>query len=1027
MNNQNLIRILEKDKNQIGDLFGRLMADLFIALGYEQPRINIHKSGRELDLFADHRLETRRAIGECKATKDAIGGSDLNKFVGVLDAEADEKHPLTGYFISLGGFTESAIEQEKHRSRTRVITLTGAEVVDELVKGRILISKERATELSGRCCTSLEDCILDPSTELLAHKRGWIWVIYYMIGHERTHFTLIHSDGTPLARAIADEVINSDRECGGVLTALTCLNPLPKNNIGEEQYLRDAIASYRQYLSNECGDIQLDGLPADSDVGSRRLKLENLFVPMHLDVKIMAGGEWRKIESQTVGTVLTDHPRLALLASPGGGKSTLLKRLAVAYADPVRRETVSDNLPAQNWLPLFFRCRELRGLARGSFADLLETLSQREPVRQYAAIFREYVDRELLAGRVLLLVDGLDEISEPGDRAAFVCTIRTALQAYPGIATVITSREAGFRHVASHLAPVCTHATVSTFDNDDIRRLSVAWHKEVVGDTEKVRTDAEQLAQTIVQNDRIKRLAVNPLLLTTLLLVKRWVGSLPTRRAVLYGKAVEVLLMTWNTEGHEPIPEEEALPQLCYVASAMMLSKVERISRKRLAVLIQESREYLPTELGYVKGTVDEFIHRIEDRSSLLMMTGHDVEDGQLVEFFEYRHLTFQEFLAARAMVDGWHPGRREQDTLASVLAPHFEDEKWREVIPLAAVLGGKATEALIQRLTVCVSIRENSINHIDIDNDIDVPLLTNETSFIALGNCLADEVAVRPETIRAAVHELVRLGTWLHGQTFSTMLCRGRYGAELQEAAEKAFMSATVDIANPADALIVNLLSKTYVGFEIEKIYTEVMRFNYMLQSQELLSRCEGALGMGSMYANVMDKKVLNDKTVINAVAEVLKLITPLLFVDSLQAQASAAYALSQLTHSSLVPFQEDDLFDRLLILWRKSSNDIIQGLAARALVSQPINPRIQYSFRVSLLPEEIEFLFKSYDELKGRFDKPAALVVGWYLNALSDIELKKRAHVLLNSGALMSDKSISTLKMLLIQLGEKSEIDHE
>src|SRR5258707_2126734 len=35
-----------------------------------------------------------------------------------------------------------------------------------------------------------------------------------------------------------------------------------------------------------------------------------------------------------------------------------------------------------------------------------------------------------------------------------------------------------------------------------------------------------------------------------------------------------------------------------------------------------------PTELGYVKGTVDQFIHRIEDRSSLLMMTGLDVEDG---------------------------------------------------------------------------------------------------------------------------------------------------------------------------------------------------------------------------------------------------------------------------------------------------------------------------------------------------------------------------------------------------------------
>ena len=97
------------------------MADLFVALGYEQPRLNIHKSGRELDLDADHRLESRRAIAECKATADPIGGDDLNKFVGALDAEKTDKRPVTGYFISLAGFKETAIEQEKDRRRTKLV------------------------------------------------------------------------------------------------------------------------------------------------------------------------------------------------------------------------------------------------------------------------------------------------------------------------------------------------------------------------------------------------------------------------------------------------------------------------------------------------------------------------------------------------------------------------------------------------------------------------------------------------------------------------------------------------------------------------------------------------------------------------------------------------------------------------------------------------------------------------------------------------------------------------------------------
>ena len=117
--------IAEINKKPVRNLedFGRLMADLFVALGYEQPRLNVHKSGRELDLSADHRLEPRRAIAECKATAEPIGGDNLNKFVGVLNAERQDKRPVTGYFISLAGFRETAIEQEKNRRAGDLVIL----------------------------------------------------------------------------------------------------------------------------------------------------------------------------------------------------------------------------------------------------------------------------------------------------------------------------------------------------------------------------------------------------------------------------------------------------------------------------------------------------------------------------------------------------------------------------------------------------------------------------------------------------------------------------------------------------------------------------------------------------------------------------------------------------------------------------------------------------------------------------------------------------------------------------------------
>ena len=236
--------------------------------------------------------------------------------------------------------------------------------------------------------------------------------------------------------------------------------------------------------------------------------------------------------------------------------------------------------------------------------------------------------------------------------------------------------------MAAHLVSACTQATLSPFDEDDIRRLSIAWHREVGGDSASGAT-RQQFCRS-PRNDRIRGLAVNPRLLdTTLLLVKRSLGSLPTRRAVLYGEAVAVLLR-WNPEGHDPIERDEALPQLCYVSSAMMLDGEKKISRPRLANLLKESREALPMELGYVQGTVEQFIHRVEDQSSLLMMTGHDVEDSQLVEFFEFRHLTFQEFLTAQAIVKGWYRGRRDGDTLVTALLGCVSATR-NGAVPLAA------------------------------------------------------------------------------------------------------------------------------------------------------------------------------------------------------------------------------------------------------------------------------------------------------------------------------------------------------
>ncbi|MEA2338091.1 MAG: hypothetical protein QOE82_2098 [Thermoanaerobaculia bacterium] len=142
-------------------------------------------------------------------------------------------------------------------------------------------------------------------------------------------------------------------------------------------------------------------------------------------------------------------------------------------------------------------------------------------MRMEKSAFNMLVQDALRDGSALLLIDGLDEIVEDGDRVAFVDQLRAFLSRYASVALILTSREVGFRIVAGSLATTCRHFALANLDAADVRRLTIAWHMEVVGTRREVYEDAENLATAITQSNRVMRLAENPLLLTTLLLVRR--------------------------------------------------------------------------------------------------------------------------------------------------------------------------------------------------------------------------------------------------------------------------------------------------------------------------------------------------------------------------------------------------------------------------------------------------------------------------------------------------------------------------
>ncbi len=383
-------------------------------------------------------------------------------------------------------------------------------------------------------------------------------------------------------------------------------------------------------------------------------------------------------------------------------------------------------------------------------------------------------------GQVLLLVDGLDEIHNDADRTTFVDHLEAFLDQYKQIRIVVTIREAGFNLVAPSLSRFCSRWKLAPLENDAIELLCAHWHKLMRGETPAAIEEGSEVAATLVRNSSLRRLAENPLLLTMLLVVKHGAGGLPPDRVSLYGRAVDVLLDTWNIKGHESLNPKEAVPQLAYVAFQLMCMGKQTATEKELLDLLEEAREKHPNINRYAKDSPHEFLKRVELRSSLLLEAGYQIEMGRTVPFYQFRHLTFQEYLTAVAVVDGHYKDYQKNDTTLTPLEKYLLTEEWKEVIPMVSVLARKRAEPVLVELInkgnkLKNSIESRSHTHPLIYNNIQTPVPIK-----ILLQCFIEEAEASSSTISAALQLIAYFAYGCRSDDDWETICRGPYGKEL-------------------------------------------------------------------------------------------------------------------------------------------------------------------------------------------------------------------------------------------------------
>jgi HEAT repeat protein len=480
---------------------------------------------------------------------------------------------------------------------------------------------------------------------------------------------------------------------------------------------KEALDRYCEIALASWDIIDLSNLPeGDVQITTQQLLLRQLYMPLRIEIEPSQRGEaadaalarleqgrearrhreaghffpdeldfpdlvFERKPRSPVGKHLGVSRRLVVLGDPGGGKTTMLRWMATAYLLLHKGDAAfskvpdTDTLPNQPWIPVLIRCRELGevDLCR-CFTDFLtQHLNKTELLPEEATIMRAVILDRIAKGEALLLVDGLDEITNPQVRMQFCQELERTAARYPNAPIVVTSRIVGYRDMPYRMGAGFEHGVIAELNRKDKDLFAQRWvevteqHQPAPEKAKRV----QELIEALHSSDRIERLTGNPMLLTTLALVKRKVGKLPNRRTKLYAEAVSVLL-NWNPRLYQTIEEDEAIPQLEYLAYEMCRRGVQRLTDDEVLELLENLRVEYPKIRAVRSRDPREFLRHLEQRSSILIRSGGAWQKNNPSEkpVWEFRHLTFQEYLASRALLDGRYPARGKPKSLAEQVAP---------------------------------------------------------------------------------------------------------------------------------------------------------------------------------------------------------------------------------------------------------------------------------------------------------------------------------------------------------------------
>ncbi|MEH1889564.1 MAG: tetratricopeptide repeat protein [Nostoc sp.] len=341
----------------------------------------------------------------------------------------------------------------------------------------------------------------------------------------------------------------------------------------------------------------------------------------------------------------------------------------------------------------------------------------RQFYRQWEAYFQDEAEavtematlllEKMHQGQCLMLLDGLDEVFEQESRRLIVERIDQFVNAFSINKFVITSRIAGYRDVK--LSSRFAEFTIEDMGGEQVEKFLERWCLAIERAQQPEASEAQwqragddqarKILEAIKDNEGVKRLTANPLLLTILALIHRNGERLPNRRVKLYELAVQTLTEDWQLGKKLPDAPKVLLNQNEVVAFLAPLAYWMHEEKPSGLVTEAEVEQQLAAKLAELNDTdlesdsvrlaVQEFLRKVRETTGLFVERAPGV--------YGFMHLTFEEYFAARYIADN------EVSDILAIIRKHLHEPRWNEPILLAlgyyGIYSPKQVNKLVEQL----------------------------------------------------------------------------------------------------------------------------------------------------------------------------------------------------------------------------------------------------------------------------------------------------------------------------------------